>query len=669
MIKAPFNFVPLSEKVFFPDWADRISHDVPFEDGMSGVIDIELKAITPMFVRNGHTKEQAENKAPEYVTFSKSPDGRYFIPSTTIKGAIRNALEILSFGKMSRITDKRYSIRDLKLKKEYLEKFSADKIHCGWMRLEGEKVIIEDHGLPYRISHFDIDLEYDTDFCNKYEGESGKRFLGEKEEDRKTARHKYKLFHGKSLQSRFEDIGKCTSAPVDKRLKAAFSKDGWEGTIVFTGQPGERKPKEGSKKASGKFYEFVFKKDVVRNYTLEKNQEKGLYEDFCFIYKDSEDWAFWKENLDKGGSVPIFMLIEKEELMHFGLSYLYKLPTAKRIKDYLYPEHKKQSLDLAECIFGTTENVSLKGRVTFSHAYVKGHLDEENLVYMGTPKPTYYPIYLKQEGEGGIMERNGKVQDYKTLLSDDAELKGWKMYPIRTDVISQFDIPEGQEENSNPFQPIAANSIFKGKVIFHNLRKFELASLVYALELKNDSLHSIGFAKPFGYGATRITIKNIKGCDLSVDELRGFYEAEMETIIPNYKKAPSIREFFSMAKSRPLKTGYTLKYMDLDEFVEAKAQHQKKDKNYNPGEYLPYYSEMVDYSSSKKTNLLVSSIATVTYATGSLKKAKLIEGKDTASKVLKVEDRKIKLKEGDTIEVEKFMKGGNIQYLIYKGKH
>ena len=57
-IKAPFNFVPLNEKVFFPDWADQISHDIPFSDGESGEIELELEAQTPIFVRNGHTKSK-----------------------------------------------------------------------------------------------------------------------------------------------------------------------------------------------------------------------------------------------------------------------------------------------------------------------------------------------------------------------------------------------------------------------------------------------------------------------------------------------------------------------------------------------------------------------------------------------------------------------------------
>lgn len=102
-IKAPFNFVPLNDKVFFPDWAEQISHDIPFEDGESGTIELELTAMTPIFVRNGHNREHAESfpKIETYTSFSKDADNNYFIPATSVKGMIRNVLEIISFGKIN----------------------------------------------------------------------------------------------------------------------------------------------------------------------------------------------------------------------------------------------------------------------------------------------------------------------------------------------------------------------------------------------------------------------------------------------------------------------------------------------------------------------------------------------------------------------------------------
>ena len=51
--KTPYSFVPISDRVFFPEWADRISQDVPFSDALSGSITFDIVAKTPVFVRNG----------------------------------------------------------------------------------------------------------------------------------------------------------------------------------------------------------------------------------------------------------------------------------------------------------------------------------------------------------------------------------------------------------------------------------------------------------------------------------------------------------------------------------------------------------------------------------------------------------------------------------------
>lgn len=59
-MKAPYNFVPLNEKVFFPDWDDKVSHEYPFQKSVSGVIDIEIEALSPIFIK--HAKEYDENE-------------------------------------------------------------------------------------------------------------------------------------------------------------------------------------------------------------------------------------------------------------------------------------------------------------------------------------------------------------------------------------------------------------------------------------------------------------------------------------------------------------------------------------------------------------------------------------------------------------------------------
>ncbi|MGD6740198.1 hypothetical protein ACP5PY_29305 [Photobacterium leiognathi subsp. mandapamensis] len=56
-IHAPYHFVPMSKWVYMPDWAHLVSHDVPFKDGLSGVIDYTLLTKTPLCV-GGNNKRK-----------------------------------------------------------------------------------------------------------------------------------------------------------------------------------------------------------------------------------------------------------------------------------------------------------------------------------------------------------------------------------------------------------------------------------------------------------------------------------------------------------------------------------------------------------------------------------------------------------------------------------
>ena len=51
-IKSPYNFVPLNKQVYIPDWWDKVSHDIPFEDGIDGSIEVTWKNISPLFIRD-----------------------------------------------------------------------------------------------------------------------------------------------------------------------------------------------------------------------------------------------------------------------------------------------------------------------------------------------------------------------------------------------------------------------------------------------------------------------------------------------------------------------------------------------------------------------------------------------------------------------------------------
>lgn len=108
MLTSPYNFVSLNSKVYLPDWSDKVSQDIPFEDGEDGYIEVTWHNYSPLFIRN----EDKNNPDPIHIDINGNR--RYFIPGSSIKGMLRNTLSILAFGKMAegeQYKDRRFSFR------------------------------------------------------------------------------------------------------------------------------------------------------------------------------------------------------------------------------------------------------------------------------------------------------------------------------------------------------------------------------------------------------------------------------------------------------------------------------------------------------------------------------------------------------------------------------
>ena len=141
MIIAPYNFVPLPNKVVFPEWADKISIDRPFEDGISGTITVNYEAQTRVFIGNG---KHADNIDP--IQNYKAANGKYAIPGSSLRGMLRSVIEIASFGKFNRVTDEALSVRDLAnnfYSKQFTGRTNTNSIialsKAGWLDYEQER--------------------------------------------------------------------------------------------------------------------------------------------------------------------------------------------------------------------------------------------------------------------------------------------------------------------------------------------------------------------------------------------------------------------------------------------------------------------------------------------------------------------------------------------------
>lgn len=590
-IKAPFNFVPLSDKVFFPDWADKISQDIPFEDGVSGTIDLKITAQTPIFVRNGHTKEDGDNKTDRYRSFSKTDDGRYFIPATSIKGCIRNVLEIMSFGKMgkNRVQNQSFGMRDLSNCADgvfYRAKIKTENIHCGWLQLKNDIYTLCDCGLPWRISVETIDDKLGTQFTEFVK--NSQNFKNEddcniRKDYNRTAQNKYQLFGEKELIHKFSaDDDTRNALKVGGRLFVKFDSDGQDGCIVFTGQPGERKigkkkTKSGKESWTGKFFEFVFP------CTTEKENivvSKDVINDFISVHRTSPDFKdFRKQQLLNGDRIPVFFLYKKDGTVEaIGLSYMFKYPSFNQIYNAIRNEDLSEKLDLADCIFGCVfDDNALKGRIHFGHALAQNNpqpLQEIPLV-MSSPNPSYYPLYL---GNG------------QTWNSDGIRIAGWKRYPTRNKL---SESSKGSNGMDNSICPLPAETIFKGKIQFFNLKKEEVGALFAALLLngEKDCYHSLGSGKPLGFGKVKVEIENYDMNSISI-YMNEFWKI-MEQECKGWMNSQTITELIAMTRGIPNGKESDFTYMHMD---------TKRDKNefllgrdlYAKGEQLGYFSQIIN---------------------------------------------------------------------------
>jgi len=588
MIKAPFNFVPVSERVFFPDWAEQISHDIPFSDGESGVIDLTITAESPVFVRNGHTKADSEAGNDACKSFSKV-DNRYFIPATTIKGAIRSVLEIMSFGKMRLDKNAMFAQREWGNPALYTIKSPNEQanLHCGYLKREskGNGYVVEDCGKPFRIAMSRIDEETKTQILAKtFQQTPGAAKLTD---EQKTAKYKYNLLRD------YPNLFKINTFEEDpqyaceyKKNRVRFSANGdIKGRLVLTGSPDRYKfPRpQNLDRQAGKFYEFVF--PANREDTIPFSSEE--WEHFKFIYKDSEEWARIKRLIEKDDEgVPVFFRKNGRNIRDLGMAFLYKLPYEHSPFDTLKDAHKmdgskdrtgrKRPLkaDLADCLFGFIDDSdSMKGRVQISHAFSDAKVVPvaERIVTLGSPKASYYPLYIKQNTAA-----NGTVVQYATYNAE-GQISGWKRYMIRDSVWGVKN--DGYDAKLDSILlPLNDGVKFTFKIRYHNLRKAELGALLSAVTFHNtpECRYQIGQGKPYGFGKIRIETVNFDSKLL--DNYLYEFEKVMEKHSQNWANSQQITQLFTMAgKSVPATRSDDFTYLKMNniparnEFLKAKG--------------------------------------------------------------------------------------------------
>jgi len=281
-------------------------------------------------------------------------------------------------------------------------------------------------------------------------------------------------------------------------------------------------------------------------------------------------------------------------------------------------KHKSDEIDLSESIFGyVNDEKSLKGRVQFSHfKEVKdtcySYKNTVKLI-LGTPKASYYPIYLEQGNSSLCITENHRTYD-------DAEFKisGWKRYPIHTSWTNILDICTDEDSVSTCFKPLKDGASFIGKIRYHNLKHIEIGAILSSLLFHNteNTHHNIGLAKAFGFGKIELKINNIisssnrkddKNLTLkNINTYLKMFEETMHKQVPKWSDSTQLTELITMATEHGIPVDSQLVYMSLHNGEYNYINNKNKNKIGGAYNFLCPFSKW-DNVTSKKINTLLTS--------------------------------------------------------------
>lgn len=561
---APFRFAPVNSFVYRPDWAHAISHDVPFKDGLSGEIEIELTARSEILI-GGARRAPSAKREGEVWPF-QLPDGRWAVPPASIQGMVRSAVELVTFGKMGPfVENRRFGIRDTRAAAApfYSERLNSpvnqgsfqSEVKAGWLRLR------QNGELELRPCQW-AKIEF-RDLADTL------KIAQNRLTPKSSAQDRYKLAAGKLDQTLNVDAADVQYATGSvqvrfRKVKGTGPQVLKSGHLVLAAQV------QDSPKHREAFF-FDAGDPIVMDH--------ARYTEFLSLHepvggKIHPAWQFLKDvgypvnpfgagpnpGFGKGGWMPVFYLADaKGAVDTFGVSHMFKIVhtnSTRQLLENTSADHYAAAPDFAELIFGFkpetlagsgTEERPVNGlrrRASFDLAVAElppfETTGKTGNVVLSSPKASYYPSYVEQPAGDDPGRLSGSTYATYTPLTgslDSAlskpQLKGRKIYPASTSAQNAYsvqrrelpEVPQDKQGRINFATVSVLNYLPVGTILrttlrFHNLRPFELGAILFALScgvkssLKQnqdspDRQLRLGAGKPLGMGHVSVCFKAI----------------------------------------------------------------------------------------------------------------------------------------------------------------
>lgn len=568
---SPYNFIRLAEHVWEPDGeVSPVSHDVPFEDGVCGTLEVELRCHAPLMVGG-----QRENNA---VSFFRTPGGQRAVPGSSLRGMLRNVLEIAAFGRMGMVDDRRIGIRDLsgagrelyrdrmlagsKLRARDSGLVMRSKSRAGWLTFEptgdnGPRAWVVRPCELIRVEQGDVArLLWARGFGRKeILGLTDCAKAGTARRDLLDCRmavsavvprepHVVRRLQKPHLEMRLAQLVRERGEAPKPSGPSLQHLDGW---LVVTGHTG----------ANNRHRECMFGPPADTAIPVPPEVWRGFLAIHGSDTQDTDwgsdtqgtDWSKWSQELKAGAigrpdarihgqpaepGIPVFWLSEHDvsgagdesRIATLGLALMFKMAFPLSVHDTIRKTAAAHLApggpDLPELLFGSAAQADggMRGRVTCGLAIeeIETRGPRGVKLILNSPKPSYYPFYVRQDMEPNGQLR-GRWRGYAPPAQEAAgpEIRGWKRYPARSDAWQPppEPAPEQNRVATTLCDPASEGAVFRFQIRLHNLRPFELGALAWALGFGEDPSgkhesrafrHGLGMAKPYGFGLVTLRV-------------------------------------------------------------------------------------------------------------------------------------------------------------------
>lgn len=474
-LTSTYNFAKISKKVYVPEWYDKVSIDRPFSDGQDGIIEVKIRNVSPLFTRDGTPSTQVKDKRSNFSSHIVTSDNKrlYYLPATSIKGMLRSVMETLSFGKMQQYDERFFGHREFgKTSGTAAYQKKMQNVKGGWLIKDDDKFLLAPcDGIIETIPIKAVN----------------------------------KMFDGFNMEkSSWKRNMKLNFYPK-------YKNNNHEYYIVATG------------KIDGKNVEYLFPTATLSSIEVPEKVATA----FTTIHEQTPDFENYLKRLERGERIAVFYISNNGKIEAIGLSKNFKLPYTNSVSSILSKQQEKESRpDLTDIIFGyiskSSNQNSLKGRVHIGNAFAQKAIADQELYtkfkgILGQPKPSFYPLYLKQDR-----------CPYKTYYNADG-IAGRKLYRIHQNSNISAPLKKDNANTETEFWPLPPGQEFKLRITVHNLRPIEIGALLSALTFHNTKgcFHNLGQAKGFGYGKIEIMSVDLKNLPLSMIDYLKKYEKEM----------------------------------------------------------------------------------------------------------------------------------------------